>query len=90
MTARAFVEKAPPSALNMKADCVEYRTADRTAARVVRGLSRSPHTTSTSLMDADIVTFLLCLLEEGDEPAEDQEVSLEIHARARRVSTVGF
>lgn len=26
-------------------------------------------------MDADIVRFLLCLLEEGEEPAEEQEVS---------------
>lgn len=46
----------------------------RTAARVVRGLARSPHTTPGSLMDSDIVRFLLCLLEEGDEPAEEQEV----------------
>eukprot|EP00752_Nemacystus_decipiens_P012475 g11049.t1 len=47
-----------------------------TAARVVRGLSRSPHTTPKSLMDADIVRFLLCLLEEGDEPAAEQEEAL--------------
>ena len=48
--------------------------AYRTAARVVRGLSRSPHTSPKNLMDADIVRFLLCLLEEGDEPATEQEV----------------
>ena len=46
----------------------------RTAARVVRGLSRSHYTSPKSLMDADIVRFLLCLLEEGDEPATEQEV----------------
>eukprot|EP00904_Undaria_pinnatifida_P008605 jgi/Undpi1/4875/HiC_scaffold_19.g08228.m1 len=48
----------------------------RTAARVVRGLSRSPHTHPKSLMDADIVRFLLCLLEEGEEPVTQQEEML--------------
>ncbi|CAM9480442.1 unnamed protein product, partial [Ectocarpus sp. 13 AM-2016] len=56
----------------------EDESLRRTAARVVRGLSRSPHTTPTSLMDPDIVRFLLCLLEEGDEPAEEQEETLSI------------
>jgi len=56
-------------------NCTHIR---RTAARVVRGLSRSPHTTPKSLMDADIVRFLLCLLEEGDEPADEQEVVVRV------------
>lgn len=48
---------------------------------MVRGLSRSPHTTPKSLMDADIVRFLLCLLEEGDEPADEQEVRFWVRCR---------